>query len=53
MTCINRGEFYADLDDATGLYCVFHTETSRAYSSWATMRQAQESADTLNEGRAI
>jgi len=42
------GEYYADLDADTGLYCVFHTETSKAYTSWATMEQAQENATEKN-----
>jgi hypothetical protein len=43
-----KGEFYADLDEDTDLYCVFHTETTKAYSSWSSMEQAKEDADRRN-----
>ncbi len=39
----NQGEFYVDYDDESGLWCVFHTEDTRAYSSWPTEAQARAS----------
>lgn len=42
------GEYYADLDKASGLYCVFHTETTKAYASYSSAEEAQEAADKWN-----
>jgi len=41
-------EYYVDYDKLSGLWCVFNTETSKAYSSWATREQAKEDADERN-----
>ena len=43
-----KGEYYADLDLKTNLWCVFHTETARAYASFADEGQAKEEADKRN-----
>jgi hypothetical protein len=45
------GEYYADLDEDTGLYCVFHTETTKAYASFAGMKEAEQEAETMNKAR--
>lgn len=41
--------YYADLDEETGLYCVFHTETSHAYESYTDMSTAVERANKRNK----
>ena len=43
------GEFYADLDEDSGLYCVFHTETEKAYASFADGDEAERDAALRNE----
>jgi hypothetical protein len=45
------GEFYADLDEETGLYCVFHTESGRAVESYASKGEADERARLLNSAQ--
>lgn len=52
----NKGEFYADLDEGTGLYCVFHTnykeigrEEGYAFSSWGSMKDAEKDAERRNQ----
>lgn len=42
------GEYYHDLDLKTNLWCVFHTETPRAYASFASEEEAKEEADKRN-----
>jgi len=42
------GEFYADYDDDSGLWCVFHTENGHAYSSWSSREEAEEDAGRRN-----
>lgn len=49
MNSNNLGEYYADFDENTNLYCVFHTETGdRAYSAWSSMEQAVTEANSKN-----
>lgn len=40
--------YYADLDEETGLYCVFHTESGKAVESYASKDAADERASLLN-----
>jgi hypothetical protein len=44
------GEYYAEYDDTSALYCVFHTDinSGHAYSSWATMEEAEQAAKDAN-----
>lgn len=42
------GEYYAELDEDTGLFCVFHTETDKAFGSYSSMEEAEEKADEMN-----
>lgn len=44
----SSGEYYADYDPETGLWCVFHTETNRAYASFSSEAEAKEEADKRN-----
>lgn len=39
-----NGDFYADLDEETSLYCVFGTESGFAYSSHADQYSAEQNA---------
>jgi len=41
-------EFIADLDDASGLYCIFNSKL-RAVASYADKGEAQREADRLNK----
>ncbi len=43
-----QGEYYADLDLKTNLWCVFHTESVRAFASYASEGEAKEEADKRN-----
>lgn len=45
------GEYFADYDEESGLFCVFHTDkkTGFAYSSWACMEDAEKAAKKRNE----
>jgi hypothetical protein len=43
--------FYADLDEGTGLYCVFHSETGKAHTSFANMAEAEKRAKEMNEAQ--
>lgn len=45
-----QGEYYADFDEESGLWCVFHTDlnSGHAYSSWASQIQAEEDAAKRN-----
>jgi len=43
------GEYYADYDKHTGLYCVFHTESGKAHASYASMVEAELEARRMNE----
>lgn len=40
-----KGEFYAELDEESGLYCVFHTESPKAFASYADEGQGQGPED--------
>jgi len=44
------GEYFADFDAPTGLWCVFHTDinTGHAYSSWADENAAKHDAERRN-----
>ena len=41
------GEYFADLDEETAMYCVFN-QKGKAVSSWASMEQAEKDAETRN-----
>jgi len=43
-----KGEFYADWDEDSGSYCVFNTESSKAYASYADKGDAQAEAARRN-----
>lgn len=49
-----KGEYYAEYDEESGLFCVFNTddvgkkESGFAFSSWATMEQAEKDAIERN-----
>lgn len=44
------GKFFADYDEDTDSWCVFHTDykTGFAFSSWATREQAEQDAKERN-----
>ena len=44
------GEYFADYDEDSGSYCVFHTDFRQgiAFSSWASMAQAERDAEERN-----
>ena len=44
------GEYFADYDEETESYCVFHTDykTGHAFSSWTSMAQAEKDAEERN-----
>jgi len=44
------GEYFADYDEETELYCVFHTDfkTGHAFSSWGGMEEAERDAEQRN-----
>ena len=44
------GEYYADLDTDTGMWCVFHTDknTGHAYASFCSEEQAEADAAERN-----
>jgi hypothetical protein len=49
----HTGEYYADLDEETGLYCVFHTEKGgHAFESYCDIGEAEQRAKIRNEERA-
>lgn len=43
-----KGEFYAELDKESGLYCVFHTESAKAFASYADEDEAKDKARKMN-----
>lgn len=48
---VSKGEYYAELDEETGLYCVFNTERDgHAFSSWADVGAAEGDASVRNGG---
>lgn len=36
---------YVDFDEATGLWCVFGTESGKAYSTWSSREDALKSLE--------
>lgn len=49
---MDMGEWYAELDVKTSLFCLFHTERTGAYGSYSSLNEAREEADKRNkEGR--
>lgn len=46
------GEFYAEYDEESASWCVFHTGGEHAYSSWSGQEEAEEDARRLNEPMA-
>ena len=47
-----KGEFYVDLDEETGLYCVFGSETGHAYASFSDLTEAKKFAVDFGNPRA-
>jgi hypothetical protein len=47
---LSKGEYFADYDESTEMYCVFHTtfKTGFAFSSWASIEQAEQDAENRN-----
>lgn len=45
------GEYFADYDDGSGMWCVFHTDTNSgfAYASFFSEELAQLDADRRNK----
>lgn len=41
-------EFYADLDEKTGLHCVFGNNSGFAYSNSTSQEEAEQQARELN-----
>lgn len=50
VTLCNQGSYYADYDEGTAMWCVFHTDirSGFAYSSHATEKDAKDAADHRN-----
>lgn len=44
-----KGEYYADYDEKTGLWCIFHTENGHAYASYSDKYEAERRAKELNQ----
>lgn len=44
------GEFYAEYDEPSGLYCVYHSEISTAIFSYSSQEEADAMAYKLNRG---
>lgn len=42
-------EFYAELDEETGDFCVFGDNSGFAYRSCASLPEAEKEADEMNE----
>jgi hypothetical protein len=42
------GEYYVDLDEKTNLYCVFHTESRKAFASYCSEKEAKKDAKERN-----
>jgi hypothetical protein len=44
------GEYFAELDESSGMWCVFHTDINPgfAYSSWLSKEQAEADARLRN-----
>ncbi len=51
MKTNRRGDdaFYADLDEESGLYCVFGNQSGHAYGSYASLEEAKTTAKGLEE----
>jgi len=45
-----KGEYYADLDGTTGLWCVFHTDAAygKAFASYSNVEEADADAARRN-----
>lgn len=45
------GEYYAELDEDSDMWCVFHTDknSGKAYSSWASKSEAEKDAARRNK----
>jgi hypothetical protein len=43
-----KGEYYADWDECTFMWCVFHSESGKAHASYATEKEAKEDASRRN-----
>jgi len=45
-----KGEYFADYDQETGLFCVFHTDfkTGHSFSSYTTLAEAGRDAEERN-----
>ena len=47
---VTRGEYFADFDEGTGMWCVFHThlDTGHAYRSYLDRKEAERKAADMN-----
>jgi len=47
---LEKGEYFADYDEETESYCVFHTDfkTGHAFSSYTSPEQAEKDAEERN-----
>lgn len=43
-----KTEYYFDYDEASYMYCVFDTESSKAHESYASPEDAEDRAEKLN-----
>lgn len=46
-------EFYAELDEGSGFYCVFGDESGFAYESYADEQEAKGAADRKNKEKDL
>lgn len=51
VTVATNGEFFADYDETSASWCVFHTDVRQghAYRSYREGREAQDAAREMNE----
>lgn len=52
-TIVNEGrdkddEFYVEVDDVSGSYCIFGTKSGHSYATYATKEEAEKEAERMN-----
>lgn len=46
---IAQGEYYSEFDPDCNLWCIFHTEASKAFASYSNQTEAEEAARNMNK----
>lgn len=49
---MNTTGYYADYDDDTALWCVFHVDSPKALASFLDKRDAEEEANRRNKEKS-